>query len=49
MDPLALDLLSKLLIVDPSKRITSKEAMNHPYFKDISKIKEMFSQKNKKI
>jgi serine/threonine protein kinase len=33
VDPLALDLLSKLLIYDPRKRITVGEALNHDYFK----------------
>ena len=30
--PDALDLLSKLFIIDPSKRITAAEALEHPYF-----------------
>ncbi|OBZ88860.1 Cyclin-dependent kinase 11B [Choanephora cucurbitarum] len=29
-----LDLLSKLLTYDPSKRITAEEALNHPFFKE---------------
>ena len=29
----AIDLLSKLLMYDPEKRITAKEALMHPYFK----------------
>ncbi len=32
MPPLAVDLLEKLLIYDPSKRITAVEALAHPYF-----------------
>lgn len=31
--PHALDLLSKLMALDPKDRITAKEAMNHPFFK----------------
>lgn len=31
-DELAIDLLSKMLIYDPAKRITAKEALQHPYF-----------------
>lgn len=30
--PAAMDLLSKMLALDPSKRILAKEALNHPYF-----------------
>ena len=29
----ALDLLKKLLEIDPEKRINAKNALNHPYFK----------------
>lgn len=32
-----LDLLDKLLQLDPSKRITAEEAMRHPYFADLPK------------
>lgn len=31
-NPLAIDLLSKLLTFDPAKRISCEQALNHPYF-----------------
>lgn len=31
---LAIDLISKLLTYDPAKRLTSLEALQHPFFKD---------------
>jgi len=31
-DPLALDLLNKMLVYEPSKRISAKEALKHAYF-----------------
>jgi mitogen-activated protein kinase 1/3 len=34
-EPEALDLLKKLLIMNPHKRITAKEALLHPYFSDM--------------
>ena len=33
MCPEVFDLFVKLLEYDPSKRISAKEALNHPYFK----------------
>jgi len=30
--PLALDLISKMLVFEPSKRISAKQALQHPYF-----------------
>ena len=35
MDDLAIDLMEKMLAIDPVKRITCKEALNHPYFQDV--------------
>nr|XP_009510325.1 PREDICTED: glycogen synthase kinase-3 beta isoform X5 [Phalacrocorax carbo] len=37
LDEDGLDLLSKMLIYDPSKRISGKMALNHPYFDDLDK------------
>lgn len=31
VNPLAIDLLEKLMVFDPSKRLTAKEALKHPY------------------
>ena len=33
--PEAIDLLSKMLVVDPKKRFTAEECINHKYFDDI--------------
>lgn len=35
MDPLALDLLSKVLTYCPHKRLTPLEALAHPYFDEL--------------
>ncbi|KAG6472598.1 cyclin-dependent kinase B2-1-like [Zingiber officinale] len=37
LDPNGLDLLSKMLKYEPSKRISAKKAMEHPYFDDVTK------------
>ncbi|OMJ09277.1 Cyclin-dependent kinase A-1 [Smittium culicis] len=33
--PDGIDLISKMLIYDPSRRITAKQALLHPYFNDV--------------
>ncbi|EFC39988.1 predicted protein [Naegleria gruberi] len=33
VDPKCIDLIEKLLVIDPKKRLTCKEALNHDYFK----------------
>ena len=38
-----IDLIQKLLIMDPKKRISAQDALNHPWFKD-NKSKELFNQ-----
>ncbi|XP_017681614.1 PREDICTED: cyclin-dependent kinase 1 isoform X2 [Lepidothrix coronata] len=37
LDKDGLDLLAKMLIYDPAKRISGKMALNHPYFDDLDK------------
>lgn len=37
LDPLGVDLLSKMLVYLPSKRISAKAAMEHPWFHDLDK------------
>ncbi|CAM8966610.1 unnamed protein product [Rhodiola kirilowii] len=36
LDPAGLDLLSKMLCYDPSRRVTARSALEHEYFKDIA-------------
>ena len=35
-DPLAVDLLEKMLVYEPSRRISAREALSHPYFDEIN-------------
>jgi len=37
------DLISRMLVLNPSKRIKSKEILEHPYFKDVSAIVPPFT------
>lgn len=39
LDLFGLDLLKRMLTYDPTKRITAKAALHHPYFKEL--VKEM--------
>jgi len=35
MDPLAVDLLQQMLVYEPSRRISAKQSLQHPYFADV--------------
>ena len=38
IEPLGLDLLNKMIQIDPCKRISAKQALQHPYFNDLKKF-----------
>ncbi|GKV01107.1 hypothetical protein SLEP1_g13689 [Rubroshorea leprosula] len=40
VSPVAIDLAEKMLVFDPSKRITIEEALNHPYLSRLHEINE---------
>lgn len=37
-DPQAMDLLMKMLVYEPAKRISAREALKHPYFDEVNAI-----------
>ena len=37
LDEVGLDLLTRMLAYQPSKRISAKAALNHPWFDDLDK------------
>lgn len=39
LPPVALNLLDRMLILDPSKRITSEESLQHDFLKDVDPTK----------
>ena len=44
------DLISKLLCVNPLKRLTAEEALKHPWFKDVKEVmQDVFTEKEKAI
>ncbi|KRX01199.1 Protein kinase-like domain [Pseudocohnilembus persalinus] len=45
LDDLGIDLLQKTLRCNPSERITAKQALDHPYFKDIAESWKKLYQK----
>jgi len=45
----AIDLLKKLLIFDPRKRITPEEALTHPYLNEVTDLERVNASVNKPI
>jgi serine/threonine protein kinase len=43
--PEGLDMLAKMLIYEPGKRISASEALKHPYFDDLKKLKAQLKKK----
>jgi len=43
LDTNALDLMAKMVVYDPYKRISAKQALNHPYFDDLDKSQFYFN------
>ena len=44
---LAIDLIEKMLEIDPKQRITAEEALKHPYFTDIYYPEEIIKAEKK--
>lgn len=45
LDNLGIDLLEKMLKINPAERISTEEALNHPYFNDLpKKTKELYAK-----
>ncbi|CAL5443990.1 unnamed protein product [Camellia sinensis] len=44
LDSAGIDLLSKMLCLDPSRRITARSALEHEYFKDIGGTLDISNQ-----
>lgn len=38
LDEEGIDLLMSMLVMDPNKRISAKEALKHPYLKDVPDV-----------
>jgi serine/threonine protein kinase len=43
-----IDLLEKMMEVDPEYRLTITEVMRHPYFDRVKKLPKMYEEKNKR-
>jgi serine/threonine protein kinase len=39
-NPVSLDLLMKLIVLDPARRMSMKEALKHPYFNELSEAEK---------